>query len=427
MRLRLRLEQGQFARVYGPAKARVTEGQVMVLGAIYGDGSEFTVPRYRSYALKGLVESAVEMELGVGGTVENPTPGEEPLDKWVAEIDRALRRGCRGFMVLGPVDAGKSSIAALIANRALLYGHRPGVVDADVGQADIGPPACISAARVRKPILWLRSLRAERMRFVGYITPQKAERRITAGIVDLAHWLRSSGSDVIVVDTDGWVQGIQSLMYKLEAAHLAGLDTLVVVGDEKLSRMAVSAWGRRGCGVIALASPAKKRTRDRGDRRSLRSEAYRRYLSPLVPREIDLSKIMVLGSCFYSGEKLPPETASAYSAMLRVHVEAASETYDTVYVATYGQPDPSSIAKLSDALGKQVYILDKNNMRGTLVALVAPSGVEEAIGLLEEIDFARDKAVIRTPYSGDVVGIIVGGTRLSENLEDTGRQLRCVI
>lgn len=143
LRLELFINEGMMVRLYGPLRARVAEGQVMVLGAIFNRGDEFIVSRFRSYAAKALVDSRLQVVLEDGGSVERPAAGEEPLDRWVSSVDRLLARGCRGFMVLGQVDSGKSSISALIANRALLHGYKPGVVDADVGQADVGRPvAC---------------------------------------------------------------------------------------------------------------------------------------------------------------------------------------------------------------------------------------------------------------------------------------------
>jgi polynucleotide 5'-hydroxyl-kinase GRC3/NOL9 len=426
-KLRVSLVEGGVARLYGPLEARVVDGQVVVLGAIYNRGDSFTVYRYRSYAVKALTDSVIDVVLEEGGSIEQPGPGEEPLDKWVYSIDSLLRRGCRSFMVLGQVDSGKSSLAALIANRGLLYGYQVGVIDADVGQADIGPPGCVSAAFVRNPILWLRELSPDRIRFIGYITPQRAERRIMSAIVDLAYWLRGNGADVVVVDTDGWIQGVQSLEYKLEAAYLAGIDAVVVIGDEKLYRMVSSSWSRRGCGVVLLDSPSVRRIRDRADRRSLRVEAYKRFLEPRRMREVDLDKISVFGSCFFMGERLPDETARGFSSILRVHVLAASETYDTIYVVTIGQPDPVGVEKLSNALNKQVYILDLNNAKGALLGVIGPEGYEVAIGILEDIDFVGGRVKLATSYEGPITGLIIGGTRLGPNLEEQGRPLRCVV
>ena len=427
MRVHLILEPGQIVRVEGPLKARVVYGQVMVLGAVFNTGDEFEVHRYRSYAVKALVESRIEMNLVYGGSIERPSPGEEVVDTWVRSVDDALRRGCRTFIVLGPVDAGKSSVSALIANRAILRGLRAGVVDADVGQADVGPPACISAAEVRKPILWLRELRVEYMRFVGSITPQRAERRIVAGVVELVMKLRSAGVDVVVIDTDGWVQGLNSVEYKAEIARYISVDMVYVVGDEKLYHMVEGMFAGQRCGLAYLPSPVARRERNREERRGLRSQAYRRYLDLLYERDIELDKISVYGSCFFSGARLPEDHVRTLQQLLRVPVLAASETYDTLYVVTIGQPDPASLEKASSMYQKQVYILDKNLAENALVSIIGPEGEEKALGILRDIDLKRMIAKIATPYTGEVKGLVLGGIRLNEDYEEAGRPLRCVI
>ncbi|KSW11713.1 hypothetical protein CF15_02535 [Pyrodictium occultum] len=427
MRISIRLEPGQVVRATGPLRARVSYGQVVVLGAVFNHGDEFVVHKHRSYAIKALVESSVEVEVGYGGSLERPEPGEEVVDTWLRSVDDAIRRGCKSFMVLGPVDAGKSSLSAMILNRALLRGMRAGVVDADVGQADVGPPACVSAAEARRPLLWLRELRAEYIRFVGSITPQRAERRIVAGAVELALRLRSRGIEVVVVDTDGWVQGINSIEYKAEIARYIPVDMVYVVGDEKLYHMVERLFSGQRCGVAYLPSPASRRERSREERRELRSQAYRRYLEPLYERDIDLARVSVYGSCFFSGARLPGEHVKTLQQLLRAPVLAASETHDTLYVVTLGQADPGGIERAASVYQKQMYILDKNLAINALVSLIGPDGEEKALGLLRDIDFQRMVARVATPYTGEVKGLVLGGVRLSEDYEETGRPLRCVI
>ncbi|WP_048061591.1 Clp1/GlmU family protein [Hyperthermus butylicus] len=399
----------------------------MVLGAIFGAGAEFSIHSYRSYGVKALDDSIVEVELGAGAAVESPQPGEEVLDAWVSAVDSTLRRGCKRVMVLGPTDAGKSSLTALVVNRALLYGFRVGVVDADVGQADVGPPASVSAALVDKPILWLRELRADHIRFIGNITPQRSERRIVAAVVELVHRLLSRGAEVIAIDTDGWVQGLNSIEYKAEIARYTGVSAVFVIGDQKLYAMVRHVFAGIPCGVTLLPMPSVRRERDRVERRSLRREAYRRYLEPLYERMIYIDSVSIMGSCFFSGERLPPQQAARLAQILQVPVIAASETYDTVYVVTNGQPNPQNLEKASQTLQKQVYILDINLAVNALASLVGSDGEEKGLAIVKEIDFASGVIRVLTPYRGEVKGLILGNIRLSEELEETGRPLRCVI
>ncbi len=428
IRMKLTLDQGRLVRVTGPVKVKVEGGQVLVLGAIFSRGDSFSISGFRSYAVKALDDSVIEIVAESGSSIEAPQSGEEVIDRWVAEADDLLRRDCHTVIVLGPVDSGKSSFTALMANRALLYGYTVGVVDADVGQADVGPPACVSATPVSNFILWLRELRPKYMRFVGSITPQKAEERIVAGVVDLTLRLRyNDGVKVIVVDTDGWIQGINSIEYKAEMARYINSDAVIVVGDEKLYGMVKRVFAGLKCGVRFIPTPAVKKERDRGDRRQLRREAYRRFLHPLIEREIDLSRLSILGSCFFSGDPLGPSDAVKIAEVLGVPVLAASETYDTVYVVTQGQPRQQNIMSLAEKFGKQIYILDINLARNALVSIVGPDGEEKALGILKGIDFAKKTARVATPYTGEVRGIILGHIRLSEDFEEVGKPLRCVI
>ena len=426
-KLQLSLAAGRVIRVAGPARLRPRMGQVMVLGAVFNPGDEAFVHEARSYAVKALDDSVLDLELWPGASVEAPKPGEEPLDRWVAVVDDLLRRGCSGFMVLGPVDSGKSSLTALIANRALLRGKRVAVIDADIGQADVGPPAFVSAAFVERRILWLRELKPWKMRFVGYITPQRGERRIAAAVAELSGLLRMNGADVVVVDTDGWVQGVNSIEYKVEAVRYAHLDAAIVVGDETLARMVEAPLRGLSCGVHLLPTPGVKRVRNREDRRGLRMVRYRDFLEPGRQLDLDLSRLMIQGSCFFSGVMLPGETVAGIADVLGVRVEAASETYDTIYVVTEGQPSPAAVERLSAAMNKHVYVLDKRNMPGALLALLDERLEERAPGLLLDTDFRALRARVLTSYQGGVRGIIVGGTRLGQDYAEVGRPLRCII
>ncbi len=423
---RVQLEPGQVIRVIGPAHVRVISGQVLVLGAVFDAGKEFFVHQYRSYAIKGLVESLVEIRLESGGSLENPLPGEEIIDKWVSVIDSLIQRECRRIVVIGPSDSGKTSIAALIANRSLLRGYKVGVIDADVGQADIGPPSTVSAAMVPCQILWLRELRAQYIRFIGSITPQRNERKIVAAVVELANRLIQAGADTIVVDTDGWVQGINSIEYKAEITRFIKAHSVVVVGDQQLYQSIKNMFQGLPCGAVFLESPRVRRERSREDRRVLRKEAYKRYLTPLFERVISLDKVSLYGSCFFSGRRLRGYEAELQK-LLRVNVLAVSETIDTYYVVTSGQPLPQHVATATEKLGKQVYILDVNLAKNAVLSIIGSDYEEKAIGLLKEIDFDKNTVTIATPYTGEVRGIIFGSIRLSDEFEEVGKPLRCVI
>lgn len=55
-------------------------------------------------------------------------------------------------MLVGPTDAGKSSLSKILLGYAVRMGYQPTFVDLDIGQGSITAPGVIGATPVDKPI-----------------------------------------------------------------------------------------------------------------------------------------------------------------------------------------------------------------------------------------------------------------------------------
>lgn len=424
----IELDAEEVLRVSGPAKLRVVHGKVIVLGAVLAPGDEVTIHSTRSYAVKCVDKCGIEVDAGDGAAIERPQAGEESLDAWISKVDELLDSGCKSFIVIGPVDAGKTSIAALIANRIIYRGAKVAIVDADIGQADIGPPACVSSATVDRYVFWIRELHAEKLRFIGSIAPQRFEKRIVGAVVDLVWEHRKEGIDYVVVDTDGWVSGSTALEYKAEMARYADIDAAICVGCEGvLVDMFKSYFGVLKCGAHLLDSPKVKRTRDRDVRRLLRSEAYKRYLGQSHERIVELKVTPVLGTCLFSGRLLGADELKELTALLGVRVVAASETSDTVNIIVEQYPRQQAIDELIAKKAKHVYIRVVGDEANVLAGIIGPGGKEEAIGIVKEIDYTNMRMKIATPYQGEIRGVVLGIIKLSNDMVESGRAQKCVI
>ncbi|MGC8973282.1 MAG: Clp1/GlmU family protein, partial [Thermoproteus sp.] len=143
------MEPGDIFRVEGPAKIDVLEGAIYAVGALYTSGSHFTVLRARRLAFKAVDKAKISVVLGPNAVLERARPEEEVLDEWESAASSVDLNGVT--VVIGAIDVGKSTMTAVLANKALSRGLRVAVIDADVGQNDIGPPTTISASRIIKP------------------------------------------------------------------------------------------------------------------------------------------------------------------------------------------------------------------------------------------------------------------------------------
>ena len=57
----------------------------------------------------------------------------------------------RTAVLVGGLDAGKTTLARQLLARALERGRRPALVDADVGQKAVGPPTTVGLKLIRTP------------------------------------------------------------------------------------------------------------------------------------------------------------------------------------------------------------------------------------------------------------------------------------
>ena len=89
---------------------------------------------------------------------------------WKKIVNKILTEKFRTILLLGDIDTGKSSLATFIVNSALKKGHKPAVIDADMGQGDLAPPAPIGGTIIEKPITDLRNIEAQFFEFIGILT-----------------------------------------------------------------------------------------------------------------------------------------------------------------------------------------------------------------------------------------------------------------
>ncbi len=424
VKVRLELFEGEKARIFGPARLRVGSGRIIILGAELSKGDTVRIADNRSYTLKSQSRSVVEVDLEGYGRVEAPKDEEEPIDEWVALADAILDECDRPCIVavIGPVDAGKTSFSALIANRALSRNIQPAIIDADVGQADIGPPGFISLGMPDTWITWLRELEPEAMRFIGSIEPGPVAGRILASIVNLVNEALAGGAGIVVIDTDGWTSGWNAMEYKLDLVRLVGVDHVVVMGDVDLYRSIGESIHAR---VYYARSPLVYAERSINDRKRLRAENYRRYIGSST-REVDLSRIPVQGSCIIPGVRIVDEdTYRICRETLKLDVVLMTRYPGgiCVLVDSSDQPDTQAIKSLQRKLGSEVIVLYTGGLKNILAALTDPQGNDHP-ALLEEIDLDSLKAIFKTRYTGPLARVAFGRIRLGPDYrEEGGRRL----
>src|SRR3954447_25913027 len=109
---------------------------------------------------------------------------------WRDAAARIAHKDVHRVMVIGAADAGKSTLCRFLLGKARARGRTSVLLDADVGQKTVGPPACVTPAGGD----------SSKLAFVCTTDPVQGWRRV----VDRARWLAHEvDSDLVVVSTSG--------------------------------------------------------------------------------------------------------------------------------------------------------------------------------------------------------------------------------
>jgi polynucleotide 5'-kinase involved in rRNA processing len=136
-------------------------------------------------------------------------------------------------MLIGGLDTGKTTMALEAAKIALASGRTPVIVDADVGNSTIGPPACVGLKVFRNPDDLEHADVPDSLHFVGTVTPSRLVLQhvvATAVMVDRARQL----GDVVIIDTTAVASGVAGETLKYHKTELCRPQKIVALqrGEE---------------------------------------------------------------------------------------------------------------------------------------------------------------------------------------------------
>ena len=201
--------------------------------------------------------------------------GESTVPVAWNEAAQVLQRQRGVCVIIGEVDSGKSSLCTFLANRCLEDRGKVGVVDADVGQADIGPPTTISSSFVQAPIIGLHKAEAEISFFIGDTSPSFVPDKVVTLATRLKKRITSS-ADIVLVNTDGWLAEFNAIRHK--QLLLEELQPDLVIALSRSDDIIDPLLDRVKFASLKLRSSPFARIRSKEERKNAREAGYRRFL-----------------------------------------------------------------------------------------------------------------------------------------------------
>lgn len=194
-------------------------------------------------------------------------------------------------LVLGATDTGKTTLVAALAGALAAAGHAVGVVDADLGQSDVGPPTTVGLGRVRGPIERLADAELVELEFLGVTSPARCMRQTAEATARLVRRALESGCDRVLVDTSGLVQGPFGLALKRQKIDRVDPDVLVALQRRDECEPILKTYAGRPRPVTVRLPAAATTRRSDAARRLARRRALDAHLAGSVPVTLDLTRV----------------------------------------------------------------------------------------------------------------------------------------
>lgn len=319
-----------------------------------------------------------------------------PDPSWEQAVHRASL--VRVVLIIGETDTGKTSFTNFLANSLIERKKSVGVVDADLGQSDIGPPTTVGLGLLAQPVENLGEAEVAGLYFVGATSPQGHLLQTVIGTKRMVEKALALGLDSVLVDTSGLIQGELGRTLKQHKIDLVDPDLLLCLQRDVECEHILRPYsvGLRPEILRLTPGPAGKK-RSQEERRQHRERTLQAYFHGARPLHLDLSRVILKQPPLFVGQPLPIRQLEEISGLLDDMILWAERRGGEITLVT---PDSLKEAQLrqvqkrfEDALVVN-YCLD--DFQGALAGLDDARRETIGLGVVRAIDFAKQTLALET-------------------------------
>jgi polynucleotide 5'-hydroxyl-kinase GRC3/NOL9 len=428
--MKLKLAMGHELLIHGPGTVRTVSGTANCLGMPLKIGDNFVVRAGRTKIVVATDETELELTIGQAGgvdEVDSPTIPSEWTDyvRKVVEKDQSSR-----IMVLGGLDTGKNTLITYVTNLLIKDGVKVALMDADMGQGEIGPPTTMSVATISEPISELLEMDPDSLFFVGSTSPMHLVSKVLEGTSKLMAFVNENAKDAtLLVNMPGWITGPAAGYFIQQMASRTDTTNLAILQRENEVESVLGELPKR-MQVTRLPVSSHAMPRSKEERKFLRETSYRKYLSRsslIVARyeSIDFSPLFLS-----RGKEATSQTVTKVGDAVRSKVLYCEEGRDFVNAIVTDYADTNTVV-LSDkdqqeatersgseatvsSNQREMRVISRRELEYLLVALHGRGEEMVSLGVLKRLDFRGRRATIFAPINiRDIEMLEVGRVRVS--------------
>jgi polynucleotide 5'-hydroxyl-kinase GRC3/NOL9 len=235
---------------------------------------------------------------------------------WDAAAARFLETGGVALVLGGP-DTGKSTLSRYLIYRVFAAGKPAALVDLDLGQSHLGPPAALGLGLFPPRFPGDDTLFPDGLYFVGQTSPVGAVLEVAVGCRVLVDQAREQGIRHIVVNTSGLIHGPTAFRLKVAQAELLRPGHMLVLsrdGELDLLLRAMAAPGDASVSLLPVSTRTTRKTME--ERRAYREARFRAYFAQAQRLSLSLSEVGWRGLPLSQGRILTEGERRRYGEVL---------------------------------------------------------------------------------------------------------------
>lgn len=203
-------------------------------------------------------------------------------------------------LVLGSIDCGKSTFCRFICRRLARAGKKASIIDADIGQKDVGPPGCVTSGYPDELGRYPDPANASYY-FVGSVNPFGHFLPILVGISIL---LDSTPAPFQIINTTGLIHGVGRILkgYKIEATRPES-----IVAIQRAGELEPLLSANRNNEIIRIPASRRAVAKTPERRREAREKAWQEYFRKASEITFPLDKLIFQRSLLFNGRPVAGE------------------------------------------------------------------------------------------------------------------------
>jgi polynucleotide 5'-kinase involved in rRNA processing len=287
--LNLNINKGSTLFIKGPSSLILKNGALNAFDYIVPIRKNIIIRPYRAIPFYAIEDSLVDIRVKNNEDFSIFNEDLIPND-WREKADEIIKSN-KSTIIFGGVDSGKTSFCCLLLNRCLKNKNKVFFMDIDPGQSNIGPPTMISASKVNEPTLDVFRLNVFNAYPIGYTSPSYCIDLCISSTSKLLKEIKDHGFDFLVIDSDGWINGIDAIKYKLKILEICSPDSVIVL--ENTNSIFKEELRKAGINFLEINSPKNIFARNMDARKRIREFSYGKYLFGGCIRTIQSSWIKI--------------------------------------------------------------------------------------------------------------------------------------